>query len=287
MMADIMRPARHTSSSHPTLLTAWKDTLYFVANDGHHGRELWRSDGSTDGTTRLTDLNVGKSDANIVELIADENALFISRKSEDDVIEFLATTDGGATFSTVLAQDWPAPRTPNPAPFFGRATAKHGMELWRRDATGESFAFDCFPGPPGSYPSGFTPFGARWIFRASAVEAGPILWVTDERAHQVQPLLVSGLTAEKPREITVFGAGVAYVHTSDRGLNLLTYLTPNKIHQDVLRMPSQTFAPTQLVATSSTLFFVYEDPLYGRELWKSHGKSGDAQRVADVNASAR
>jgi ELWxxDGT repeat protein len=40
-------------------LTPIGDTLYFVADDGSHGRELWKSDGTTNGTVRITDLNPG------------------------------------------------------------------------------------------------------------------------------------------------------------------------------------------------------------------------------------
>jgi ELWxxDGT repeat protein len=33
--------------------------LYFRANDGSSGNELWRSDGTADGTLRVIDLNAG------------------------------------------------------------------------------------------------------------------------------------------------------------------------------------------------------------------------------------
>ena len=40
-------------------LTDFNGTLYFTADDGVHGRELWRSDGTLAGTERLTDINPG------------------------------------------------------------------------------------------------------------------------------------------------------------------------------------------------------------------------------------
>jgi ELWxxDGT repeat protein len=47
--------AGQTASSNPLHLTAVGATLYFTADDGVHGRELWRSDGTAQGTERLTD----------------------------------------------------------------------------------------------------------------------------------------------------------------------------------------------------------------------------------------
>src|SRR6266576_2726596 len=46
-------------SSNPTSLTNVNGTLYFIADDGVHGRELWKSDGTPQGTTLVRDINPG------------------------------------------------------------------------------------------------------------------------------------------------------------------------------------------------------------------------------------
>ena len=48
-----------TSGSSAGNLTAFEDRLYFVADDGVNGEELWVSDGTTEGTTLLKDINPG------------------------------------------------------------------------------------------------------------------------------------------------------------------------------------------------------------------------------------
>src|SRR5262249_47291888 len=45
-------------SSDPSNLVVLNGKLYFAATDAKHGRELWVSDGTTDGTTLLKNINV-------------------------------------------------------------------------------------------------------------------------------------------------------------------------------------------------------------------------------------
>jgi len=46
-------------SSEPQYLTDVNGTLFFVANDGSHGIELWNSDGTSGGTVMVKDINPG------------------------------------------------------------------------------------------------------------------------------------------------------------------------------------------------------------------------------------
>ena len=41
-------------------LTNVSGTLYFSADDGRHGQELWRSDGTARGTRMVKDINPGR-----------------------------------------------------------------------------------------------------------------------------------------------------------------------------------------------------------------------------------
>ena len=44
-------------------LTAVGSTLYFQASNGTNGYELWKSDGSADGTVMVKDINAGAADS--------------------------------------------------------------------------------------------------------------------------------------------------------------------------------------------------------------------------------
>src|SRR5689334_634694 len=60
LIRDINTTANHHSDSRPQKMLAIGTTLYFVADDGNRGPELWRSDGTAAGTTRVKDINPGK-----------------------------------------------------------------------------------------------------------------------------------------------------------------------------------------------------------------------------------
>ena len=66
------------NSSEPENLIAVGNTLFFTADDGDSGRELWRSDGTSQGTIRVADINLGESGADPRELTAVGNTLFFS-----------------------------------------------------------------------------------------------------------------------------------------------------------------------------------------------------------------
>ena len=54
MIKDIWSGSSYGS---PTSLTAVGDTLFFQANDGDNGTELWKSDGTSSGTVMVKDID--------------------------------------------------------------------------------------------------------------------------------------------------------------------------------------------------------------------------------------
>lgn len=71
------RPA----SSFPVELTALNGVLFFSADNGIHGRELWRTNDSIGGTTEISALVLGSVITNPSGLLAWNNSLLFSDNS--------------------------------------------------------------------------------------------------------------------------------------------------------------------------------------------------------------
>src|SRR5438132_961525 len=65
LVRDInVTPAAANGSSSPGGFTVSGSFAFFVAADAAHGRELWRTDGTTAGTQLVYDVNPGPADFN-------------------------------------------------------------------------------------------------------------------------------------------------------------------------------------------------------------------------------
>ena len=170
-------------------LVAAGDTLFFTADDGEHGIELWRSDGTEDGTTLVRDINPGELDSNPqfllpmgdgVDLIADDGVhgleLWHSDGSEAGTVMIAdINPDGGAfgteTFFFSFGQL-------GEMLYFAATDGSSGVELWRSDGTdtGTTRVADIAPGAESSFPAFLTPDGDRILFQACEPEGGCEPW---------------------------------------------------------------------------------------------------------------
>jgi ELWxxDGT repeat protein len=66
---------------NPEHLTVSNDRLFFAADDGVHGRELWVSDGTADGTLMALDMNAGAPSSNPSDLTNVNGTLYFTAAS--------------------------------------------------------------------------------------------------------------------------------------------------------------------------------------------------------------
>lgn len=148
---------------------------YFFATSPAEGRELWRTDGTTSGTVRLTDLvpGVGSSAPNAVvgpvmapyRLASGAWGLVFAARSVATGEE-LWVTDGTRAGTSLLADIRPGAEDSfvrqmaslRGKVYFAAFDDVHGFELWETDgsAAGTRLVADLIPGPGDSSPYGLT-----------------------------------------------------------------------------------------------------------------------------------
>jgi ELWxxDGT repeat protein len=142
----LARQVREFDDGNPTLAGLVNGALLFFVRDEQYGRELWRSDGTPEGTELVRDILPGA-----------EGAIFDSNSS--------------VVFEDLLA--------------FPAVDAEHNAQLWRSDGTeaGTVLVRDIDGGSAAS-PRLFTPVGDRLWFMAAANfgsddQGSDDLWTTD------------------------------------------------------------------------------------------------------------
>ena len=88
--------------SNPNHLTVMNGKVYFSADDHKVGRELWSSDGTTDGTILLKDINPGVAPSEPENLIVFKQRLYFTADDGESGVE-LYSTDGTSLDTRLVA----------------------------------------------------------------------------------------------------------------------------------------------------------------------------------------
>ena len=108
-------------------LTVVNGILYFAADDGAQGSELWRSDGTEAGTTMVKDINPGSIDLTDVN----DTLYFAASRGPSPIPNELWRSDGTEAGTILLKSVFPFSLTG----VKGIAYFSDTLKLWRSDGT--------------------------------------------------------------------------------------------------------------------------------------------------------
>ncbi len=158
MVKDINAVEYGRYGSFPNELTNVNGTLFFAANDGIHGTELWKSNGTTAGTVMVKDINVPPPDRSFY---ADSTGSIAPLRN-------YGPSDNSFSFTNVTG-----------VLYFCADDGVHGAELWKSDGTaaGTIMVKDIKPfGNFGSHPRNLIYINGTLFFTADDGPHGNELW---------------------------------------------------------------------------------------------------------------
>ena len=184
LVSDV-RPG--SSSSYPDAFAIVGNELFFAANDGTHGEELWKTDGTPNGTVLVKDIRPGSAGSGINKPIVVGNTVFF--KANDGVHGTELWKSDGTANGTVLVKDIHNTSSSGidmMAPignkiFFKADDGIHGAEPWVSDGTpsGTYMLKDMRVGTAGSSVAYSVYFDGKVYFRGYNSTYGSEIWYTD------------------------------------------------------------------------------------------------------------
>ncbi|MAS94393.1 MAG: hypothetical protein CMO55_14435 [Verrucomicrobiales bacterium] len=270
--------------------------LFFVANDGVHGHELWATDGTETGTVLVKDIRPGMGGTPIEYFVEVEGKLLFS--AHDNVHGRESWISDGTEAGTTMLKDFTpgnnysgfeqSVKVGRKALFFARDDL-HGGELWCTDGTplGTQIVKDIRPGPVSSFARDLVSAGGRLYFRAndgSSLE----YWISDGTTGGTLPLdeVNAAFTFTNGAEPIIqvgdllFFQGYDGAHGfelwvsdgTEVGTHMLKDINPGNYHS----------LPQNFVEVGGRLFFVAYDEVNGFEMWVSDGTEEGTTLTKDI-----
>jgi len=263
--------------SNPWFLTPLGAYLYFQADDGIRGYELWRSNGTT--TELVMNIRDGADSSNPGPFTAFDGWLYFQATDATHGQELWRTN--GTT--TELFDIRGGSGSSNPRYFtalngwlyFQATDATHGAELWRTNGTTTEIVMDInagFSGTASSNLDGLTAFGGYLYFEATDGTHGYELWRTDGTTTQMVMDINSGAKDSFPYYFTALG-GYLYFEATDGTHGAELWRTDGTTTTFVydINTGADGSSPQYFIVLGDWLYFEASDGTHGNELWRSNG----------------
>lgn len=273
-------------------------TIYFEADDGVHGLELWKTDGTTGGTVMVMDINPGIDDGILGSIVNFDGTIYFAASDGQHGFE-LWKSDGtesgtvmvkdiktGNNFKSGLPSGIQSSLIAGGFLYFPGDGGTTGRELWKSDGTeaGTVLVKDINPGSGAfgarpSDPSNFRLVNGLILFTAVNEASGMELWKTDGTTGGTTMIkdIHPGITGSAIRNVITYNGTLFFTaHTDDYELWKSDGTEAGT--QLVYTMNPIGMSETTPVVLNNILYFLDEDGLY-----RSDGSTIGTFKIKDAS----
>jgi ELWxxDGT repeat protein len=284
------------STGNDPFFTSLGDALYFRAQTLSEGAQLWKTDGTAEGTVLVHVIGsaanpafpslVGAApfDANFTA--AGDKLVFVANPSATASHQ-VWQSDGTAAGTTRVAMqppftdhgvgDDPSFVDVGGTILFAANDGANGLELWTTDGTaaGTSLLKDLVPGAASSNPRFFTQVGGATFFVAATEAEASALWITDGTVDGTIPL---GGVPGNVRDLRVVNGLLYFTASAAPNRRSLWRSDGTQAGTISLVLVADDVDDLPIVEFNGSVYFRG----FGRELWKTDGTPEGTTLVQDI-----
>ena len=301
-----LNSAEYINSSFPSSFTSVGSTTFFKAKN-HLGYELWKTDGTPEGTVMVLDIHYStsgyqvNSNSDITEMISFNNLLYFAANDAIHGKE-LWRSDGTQSGTYIVKDIHTGSGSSNPSSlyvhngvlYFSATNGSGGHKLWKSDGTESGTVI---VGGEGYKPSNFSSLGGLLIYSAyrsnpdvaASGTANKELFKSDGTAAGTGLLkeIHSGIVSSSPGGLTAYNNEI-YFSAFDGSSGIELWKTDGTSSGTILFKdinPSGWGSPYGFIFHNGYLYFSANDENNGRELFRTDGTSGGTVMIKDINTS--
>jgi ELWxxDGT repeat protein len=295
LLKDINKGGSLSDAFPPKIaqMIQYKNNLVlFEASDSEHGLELWKTDGTEEGTTMVKDIQPGGG-RSYVDNFRKMNGLIYFTADTDTHGNELWVTDGTEE-GTKMVKDI------NPGDghgiskdlvlidtvlYFQGNDGTTGYDLWRSNGTEEgTYMIKNMNGSENSSPHSFAKLG-DYVYFGALDDAGFEVYRTSGEVGSVELVadINDGTGSSNPKEFTAWNNKLFFSASSGgHGNELYVYSQDSGLlHIDIQQGPGGSF-PILFSPLNDKILFAANTSEYGLELWGSDGTAEGTTLVFDM-----